>query len=176
MSEQKKGGGILGFVKDFIIVALVALAVITLVKPIVVQKTSMEPTLHQNDYLIVSKQAYTVFGDPGRGDIVVFPHQTGELSELYIKRVIGLPGERITITGGKVYINGMELTEDYTMDGVTSGEISDYLVPEGKVFVMGDNRLVSVDSRSNEVGCVDIDTIIGKAILRVYPFGDFGLL
>lgn len=176
MSEQKTGGGILGFLRDLVIVGLVALAVITLVKPIVVQKTSMEPSLHQNDYLIVSKQAYNVFGDPERGDIVVFPHTTGDLTELYIKRVIGLPGERITISGGKVYINGMELTESYTMDGVTSGELKDYLVPEGEVFVMGDNRLVSIDSRSKEVGCVDIDTITGKAILRVYPFSDFGLL
>lgn len=176
MSEQKKGGGILGFVKDLIIVGLVALAVITLVKPIVVQKTSMEPTLHENDYLVISRQAYTFFGDPQRGDIVIFPHTTGDVTELYVKRVIGLPGERITITGGQVYINGQKLQEEYTMDGVTSGELSDYLVPEGEVFVMGDNRLVSIDSRSEDVGCVDIDTISGKAILRIFPFGDFGLL
>jgi len=163
-------------IRDIIIVVLVAVCIITLVKPIIVKKTSMEPTLYENDYLIVSKQAYTLFGDPERGDIVVFPHDEGGVTELYIKRVIGLPGEKITITGGMVYVDGVPLEERYTMDGVTQGEIKDYLVPAGKVYVLGDNREVSVDSRSEEVGCVDIDDITGKALIRVYPFGSFGLL
>jgi len=162
--------------RDIIIVVLVAVCIITLVKPIIVKKTSMEPTLYENDYLMVSKQAYTIFGEPKRGDIVVFPHVEGDLTELYIKRVIGLPGEKVTITNGRVYINGEPIEEDYTKDGVTSGEVKDYLVPAGKVYVLGDNREVSVDSRSDEVGCVDIDEIIGKALLRVYPFGKFGFV
>jgi signal peptidase I len=163
-------------VRDLIIVILVALCIITLVKPIIVQKTSMEPTLNENDYLLVSKQAYHLFGEPERGDIVVFPHVVGNVTELYIKRVIGLPGEQVSITNGLVYINGEPIEEDYTKDGVTTGEVKDYLVPAGKVYVLGDNREVSVDSRSEEVGCVNIDEITGKALLRVFPFGKFGFV
>lgn len=174
MKEKSEKNGILSLVRDLIVVGLIAIVIISLVKPIVVQKTSMEPTLTQNDYLIISRQAYTLFGDPKRGDIIVFPHDTGEVEELYIKRVIGLPGESITIEGGNVYINGALLAEDYTMDGVTPGNIREYQVPAGTVFVLGDNRLVSIDSRSEEVGCVEISSITGKALLRIYPFGSFG--
>jgi signal peptidase I len=163
-------------IRDIIIVVLVAVCIITLVKPIIVKKTSMEPTLNENDYLMVSKQAYTVFGEPERGDIVVFPHVEGNVTELYIKRVIGLPGEKVTITNGLVYINGEPIEEDYTKDGITMGEVKDYLVPAGKVYVLGDNREVSVDSRSEAVGCVDIDQITGKALLRVFPFSKFGFV
>jgi len=163
-------------VRDIIIVLLVAICIITLVKPIIVKKTSMEPTLYENDYLVISKQAYTIFGEPKRGDIVVFPHIQDGVSELYIKRVIGLPGDKISIHNGLVYINGDALKETYTKDGVTQGDITNYLVPAGKVYVLGDNREVSIDSRSDEVGCVDIKKITGKAILRVFPFAKFGLL
>jgi len=163
-------------IRDVIIVALIAVCIITLVKPIIVKKTSMEPTLYENDYLIVSKQAYTLFGEPKRGDIVVFPHQEGDVTELYIKRVIGLPGESVTIKDGLVFIDGQALEERYTKDGETNGDVRDYIVPAGKVYVLGDNRLVSVDSRSEGVGCVSIDDITGKAMIRVYPFGKFGFL
>jgi len=163
-------------IRDIIIVILVAVCIVTLVKPIIVKKTSMEPTLYANDYLIVSKQAYTIFGEPKRGDIVVFPHNTDGLKELFIKRVIGLPGDKITISDGFVEINGKVLEEPYTKDGTTPGSFKNYVVPDGRVFVMGDNRIVSIDSRSEEVGCISIKDITGKAILRVYPFGKFGLL
>jgi len=163
-------------IRDIIIVVLVAVCIITLVKPIIVKKTSMEPTLYENDYLMISKQAYTIFGEPERGDIVVFPHVEGNITELYIKRVIGLPGETITITNGLVYINGEPISEAYTKDGITLGEVKDYVVPAGKVYVLGDNREVSVDSRSKEIGCIGIDEITGKAVLRVFPFGKFGFV
>jgi signal peptidase I len=163
-------------IRDIIIVILVAVCIVTLVKPIIVKKTSMEPTLYENDYLIISKQAYTVFGEPKRGDIVVFPHNTDGVKELYIKRIIGLPGDKITITNGVVIINGEPLNETYTKDGTTPGDVKDFVVPEGRVYVMGDNRIVSVDSRSDEVGCVAIKKITGKAIIRVFPFSKFGSL
>jgi signal peptidase I len=163
-------------IRDIIIVLLVAVCIIMLIKPIIVKKTSMEPTLYENDYLLISKQAYTIFGEPKRGDIVVFPHKVGDVTELYIKRVIGLPGEKVTIANGLVYIDGEPLSEPYTKDGVTSGDVKDYLVPAGKVYVLGDNREVSVDSRSEEVGCIPIDGITGKALIRVFPFGKFGKL
>jgi signal peptidase I len=163
-------------IRDIIIVILVAVCIIALVKPIIVKKTSMEPTLYENDYLMISKQAYTIFGEPERGDIVVFPHVEGNVTELYIKRVIGLPGDTITITNGLVYINGEPMREPYTKDGITLGEVNDYIVPAGKLYVLGDNREVSVDSRSEAVGCVGIDEITGKAVLRVFPFDKFGFV
>ena len=129
-------------IRDIIIVILVAVCIVTLVKPIIVKKTSMEPTLYANDYLIVSKQAYTIFGEPKRGDIVVFPHNTDGLKELFIKRVIGLPGDKITISDGFVEINGKVLEEPYTKDGTTPGSFKNYVVPDGRVFVMGEEAQI----------------------------------
>ena len=77
---------------------------------------------------------------------------------------------------GNVYRNGVQLEEDYTLEGYTTGELYDYVVPENEVFVMGDNRSVSLDSRSAEVGAVSEDDIIGKAFFRLYPFSEIGLL
>jgi len=163
------------FIRDIIIVLVIVLAVTFFIKPIIVKQTSMEPTLQPNNYLFVSRQAYR-FGEPKRGDIIVFPHYTGTEKELYIKRVIGLPGETITIKDGDVYIDGKKLSEKYTKDGYTSGDVTDYKVPEGQVYVMGDNRAVSIDSRSKEVGTVSISDITGEAVFRIYPFDEFGLL
>lgn len=100
----------------------------------------------------------------------------------YIKRVIGLPGERIQIKDGKVYINGEELQEDYlpeetvtdsmAKDGISGGQFLDLIVPEGTVFVMGDNRGHSLDSR--RFGCIPYEKIEGKVVLRFWPLNVFG--
>jgi signal peptidase I len=93
----------------------------------------------------------------------------------YIKRVIGLPGEHVQIADGKVYINGEELDEPYLQDNVTTeatGVFEDIVVPEGYIFVMGDNRSQSTDSR--KFGCIPIDKIEGKVWIRFWPFSLFG--
>ena len=95
-------------------------------------------------------------------------------TKLLIKRIIGLPGDTITIENGKVILNGVELQEDYTLEDETPGYLVDFEVPEGQFFVMGDNRRVSIDSRSEEVGCVDEEQIVGKAFVRLYPFSEIG--
>lgn len=160
-----------------IVIALAIVVVITLiVKPTIVKENSMQPTLYENNYLLVNKQAYR-FGEEKRGDIIVFQsHLEDEngTQKLLIKRIIGLPGDTIDIRNGKVSLNGEELTEDYTLEGETPGEVKNYTVPEGKLFVMGDNRRVSIDSRSPEVGCVDQDSVMGKAFVRLYPFNEIG--
>ena len=97
-------------------------------------------------------------------------------SDLLIKRIIGLPGDKISVSDGVVYRNGEALVEDYTMEGFTTGEVAEMVVPEGEMFVMGDNRTVSLDSRSEEVGCVDMEEILGKAVFRLYPFDKIGRL
>ena len=85
-----------------------------------------------------------------------------------------MPGDEIDIKDGQVYINGELFEEDYIKEDYTWGEISDLVVPEGQLFVMGDNRRVSRDSR--ELGCIKEDDVVGKAVIRVYPFSEFGLI
>ncbi|MGL4484352.1 MAG: signal peptidase I [Anaerovoracaceae bacterium] len=169
--EMNKNAVIKTVIRDIAIVLLIVFLVTFFIKPVVVKKISMLPNLQENNYIFVSKQAYKIFGDPKRGDIIVFPHYEGEIKELYIKRIIGLPGEEIDIKDGKVYIDGVELKEAY-LDGVyTDGYGAEAtIVPEGMIFAMGDNRKDSIDSRSSKVGCVEIDKITGKAWIRLYPF------
>lgn len=161
-------------IRDIVIVVVIVAAVSFFIKPIIVKQTSMLPTLQENNYLFLNRQAYR-FGEPERGDIVVFPTDDGYGNEeLYIKRVIGLPGETVDVTGGKVYINGEVQDDSYTNDKTTPGEIKDFRVPEGELFVMGDNRVVSIDSRDPEVGTVAIEEITGVAFFRLFPFNEIG--
>ncbi|MBE6034837.1 signal peptidase I [Aminipila sp.] len=161
-----------GLIKEILIAIVIAFIIMQFIKPTIVKESSMEPTLYENNYILLNKQAYN-FGEPKRGDIIVF--HTGLKLEngkekMLIKRVIGLPGETISIDSGIVYINGEPLEENYTKDGYTDGHVEDLIIPEGELFVMGDNRLVSIDSRLDEVGCVKIDDVLGKAFVRLYPF------
>lgn len=167
------------WIKDIIIAVVIALVVIQFIKPTIVKEMSMEPNFYENDYLFVSKQSYKLFGEPKRGDVVVVHSalvQDNGQEKLLIKRIIGLPGDRIDITEGKVYINGTEMTQDFTKDGVTNGEISGLVVPEDELFCLGDNRLVSIDSRDPDVGCVPLDDVVGKVVLRLYPFNKIGTI
>jgi len=163
-----------GLIRDVLVALVIVLAITAVIKPTIVKEHSMDPTLQENNYLLINKMAYKV-GDEERGDIIVFESsledEDGE-NKLLIKRIIGLPGEKIDIYDGNVYINDVLYEEDYLNDGTTSGEIRDYVVPEGQFFVMGDNRLVSIDSR--ELGCIDENTIMGKAFVRLFPFSQFG--
>ena len=165
-----------GLIRDIIVALVIVIAITMVIKPTIVKESSMQPTLYENNYLLVNKQAYR-FGDEKRGDIIVFKsdleNENGD-KKLLIKRIIGLPGDMITIQNGTVTLNGVQLQEDYTLEGETPGELIDFTVPEGKLFVMGDNRRVSVDSRSEEVGCVDESQVMGKAFVRLYPFNEIG--
>ncbi|MEG0924900.1 MAG: signal peptidase I [Anaerovoracaceae bacterium] len=166
------------WIKDIIIALVIALIVVQFVKPTIVKESSMQPNFYENDYLFLSKQAYT-FSEPERGDVIVFHSdlvQDNGKEMLLIKRIVGLPGDEITITDGNVYINGELYEEDYIKENFTVGEVDGLVVPDGDLFVMGDNRRVSIDSRSPKVGCIKIDDIVGKAVLRAYPFSKFGLL
>ena len=159
------------WIRDIGRALLIVLAITTFIKPTIVHGTSMNPTLQDGDYLLVSKQTYT-FEEPERGEIIIFP--VGEDNKLYIKRVIGLPGDVITIKNGEVYVNGKEDAQNYTLDGYTSGNIDELVVPDGEVFVLGDNRLNSIDSR--EIGTKKIDDVKGVAFIRLWPPAAFGKL
>lgn len=164
------------WIRDIVIALIIAAVILFFIKPTIVKESSMEPTLYENHYVFLSKQAYNLFGDPQRGDIIVFNSEltleNGQHKKL-IKRVIGLPGQHVVVKDGQVYIDDELLVEDYIKDGITNGEV-DLIVPEGELFCMGDNRLVSIDSRDERVGCVDQDLIVGKAFLRLYPFNMMG--
>ena len=168
------------FIKD-VLIALVIVVVITLIiKPTIVKESSMESTLYENNYLFVNKLAYLTADHPDYGDIIVFKshiqRDDGKGDKLLIKRVIGVENDVIDIHDGVVYRTGTALDEPYTKEGYTEGDISDYKVPADQVFVMGDNRNNSSDSRTDMVGNIKRENIIGKAWLRIWPVSDFGVL
>ncbi len=144
-----------------------------------VEGASMENTLHNGDNLIVDKLSYR-FHDPERFDIIVFPFQSQD-NTYYIKRIIGLPGETVQIMDdGSIYINGEKLEENYGMEVIKPETIGRAAEPielgDDEYFVMGDNRNNSSDSRTDMVGNIKRENIIGKAWLRIWPVSDFGVL
>ena len=144
-----------------------------------VEGASMENTLHNGDNLIVDKLSYR-FHDPERFDIIVFPFQFQD-NTYYIKRIIGLPGETVQIMDdGSIYINGEKLEENYGMEVIKPETIGRAAEPielgNDEYFVMGDNRNNSSDSRTDMVGNIKRENIIGKAWLRIWPVSDFGVL
>ena len=144
-----------------------------------VEGASMENTLHNGDNLIVDKLSYR-FHDPERFDIIVFPFQFQD-NTYYIKRIIGLPGETVQIMDdGSIYINGEKLEENYGMEVIKPESIGRAAEPielgDDEYFVMGDNRNNSSDSRTDMVGNITRENIIGKAWLRIWPVSDFGVL
>lgn len=152
-----------------------ALVVITFIftfafRVVNVDGSSMKPTLQNNDKVIVSTVGYKA----QRGDIVVISSTEG-LKEPIVKRIVAIGGDTVDInfTTGVVTVNGTE--EDYT-DELTSQQFDiafPITVPEGTVFVLGDNRGISLDSRSTRVGCVDERLIVGKVLFRFFPLGDW---
>jgi signal peptidase I len=151
--------------------------------PIVVDGLSMMPTLQDQDRMIVNKISYKLFG-PERFDIVVF-HATEDKD--YIKRVIGLPGDHIEYKNDTLYINGKPYEEPYLEEAkkeVIDGPLTEPFsleevigrktVPEGHIFVMGDNRRYSKDSR--HIGTIPMDKVIGKANIVYWPISDFGIV
>jgi signal peptidase I len=165
------------WIKDISISLVCAAVILTFIKPTIVKEHSMENTLHENDYLFISRQAYNIFGDVKRGDIIIFPSSLktgGGKSKTLIKRVIAIPGDTIAIKDRQVILNGEPLDEPYTKDGYTKTDLDEITIPQGKIFVMGDNRQNSSDSRSSTVGLVDIDSVMGKAVFRLYPFSEIG--
>lgn len=178
--EYSVGHPLLRLLRNILICVAAALLISLLVTKFIAHHTSvdgssMKNTLSDGDQLIVEQFTY-YFHEPERFDVVVFPIST---EDNYIKRIIGLPGETVQIIDGQVYINGKLLTDDrYGTElmndpGIASDTI--YLQKD-EYFVLGDNRNASVDSRFSEVGLVKGKDIKGKAWLRFYPFGDFGIV
>lgn len=151
-----------------IVIAIVLSVIIRLFlfEVILVEGSSMLPTLNEGDRLIVSKAEYRLTGH-GTGDIIVFRNTEG-LRENYIKRIIGVSGDQVKIIGGSVYLNEIPLDEPYVLE-YSFDNFPATVVPPGSVFVLGDNRNHSRDSRNPYVGFISYDNIIGKARFRIWP-------
>lgn len=146
----------------------------------VVDGDSMQPTLHDKEYLWVDKLSYH-FSEPERFDIVIFPITYRGRESHFVKRIIGLPGETVYINeSGVIYINGEVLDEDYGKEVIA--EYNRYrakeplTLGEDEYFVMGDNRNHSSDSRVESVGNIERSRIIGKAVVRLWPFNKIGMV
>lgn len=138
----------------------------------------MYPTIKPNSYLIVNKIPYLT-GTPSYGDIIVFTasiYTDGGEGKKLIKRIIGLGGDTIEIKNGIVYRNGTPLEEDYINKKTTMGDMEKVTVSENCVFVMGDNRAVSLDSRDSAIGEIPMKDIIGRADLRLLPLNEIGVM
>lgn len=143
---------------------------------VIVDGASMEATLSNEDRVVVEMISYR-FSQPDHEDIVVFkPYDNSET--LYVKRVIGIPGDTIHIKDGKVYVNGVSKNEKYTNEAFTFSGIASVPITLGdnEYFLLGDNRPVSLDSRDERVGVVKGNTIIGKAVADIWPIKNFKIL
>ncbi len=154
-----------------LVVAAVAVLLVTLFLPVLqVSGTSMEPTLEDGDVIVLVKTS-----DFETGDLCAVRVSGNVL----LKRMIAGPGDWVNIDSeGNVYVNGQLLDEPYVTDkalGITDREYP-YQVPDNSIFVMGDHRSVSVDSRSSEVGCIPYEQVIGRVILRIWPLSGISLV
>lgn len=160
-----------------VLIALTAQAFV--VQAFWIPSPSMTPTLEVDDRVLVNKLAYRTH-DVHRGDLVVFerPPQAsdGEGNEIkdLIKRVVAVGGDTLEARDGQVYVNGERIEEPYLVDGTPTDNLPRQVIPEGFVFVMGDNRTNSQDSRY--FGPIDEDTIVGRAFVKVLPVTDLGWL
>lgn len=162
------------YVEAIVMAVVLAAFIMTFIaRSFSVEGQSMEPTLHNGERLLVDEVTYR-FRPPARGEIVVlrFP---ADPRMRFIKRVIGVPGDSIQIQNGRVILNGRPLEEPYIAEAVR-GEFGPYVVPPGTVFVLGDNRNHSEDSRFPPVGYVARRLIIGRAILRYWPLTRIGIV
>lgn len=158
-------------VEVLVVTAAISVLLATLFFPILkVSGVSMEPTLENGQIIVLEKS-----GKFETGDLIGFYYQ----NKILLKRVIGQAGDYINIdASGNVYVNDVKLDEPYlneTALGDCDIELP-YQVPDGKIFVMGDNRSKSVDSRSKLVGCVSEEQVVGRVMLRIWPLNQFGLM
>ncbi|MGD0547727.1 MAG: signal peptidase I [Terracidiphilus sp.] len=167
-----KSSGFGLWVRDLLVSAAASVLIITfLYQPVVVEGTSMLPRLEDRDRLFINKFVYN-FTSIERGDVVVFRYPR-DLEKSYIKRVIGLPGDRLRIDRGTVWINGQPLKEDYVPEEFRDTDSkAEIVIPAGSYFMMGDHRCISSDSRA--FGPVERSLIYGKAVFVMWPAKDAG--
>ena len=166
--------GLRSWIRDLALsIGVSAFIIIFLYQPVRVEGTSMLPNLEDQDRLFINKMAFRV-GDVERGDVVVFQYPRDH-TKSYIKRVIGLPGDRVTIDHGRVFVNGRPLSEPYVPARFTDDRSQpEMTIPTNEYFVMGDHRSISSDSR--DFGPVERDLIYGKAAFVYWPMDQAGVV
>jgi len=181
-TEESKRKHKKGIIRDIVIYIIVLFLCVRVVPQYVIQHTivdgaSMENNLDDRDHLMVEKISYRL-DQLKRFDIIAFYPYGREVEEYYIKRIIALPNETVQIKGSDIYINNELLEENFGKDPITYAGIAAEPITLGddEYFVLGDNRAISLDSRSDEVGIVHKDQIGGRAILRIWPLNKFGTL
>lgn len=178
--SQRPFGCLFEIVETLVLTLVIFLVIQNFVaQPYRVQQQSMERTLEPDQYVLVDKLT-SHFDDYKRGDIVVFnPPSAWAQGDgtPFIKRVIGIGGDTVEIRDNSVFVNGVALDEPYTYDlqpTVVTGDRSSWVIPDGELFVMGDHRANSADSRV--FGPIEKKDVIGRAWLRYWPFNTFGIL
>ena len=178
--EKKPKSTAKSIIYDLIFYAVLIVVCVYVLPNFVIQRTivdgaSMENTLHNGEQLYVEKVSYH-FDALDRFDIIVFYPYGRENEEYYVKRIIGLPGETVQIIGSKIYINGEVLEENYGKEPINDPGRAEEPITLGddEYFVLGDNRNISKDSRTEEVGNVAKENIGGKVVLRIAPLSKFG--
>lgn len=180
VNEKKEKGGLVYSCFDFVSIISVAIVAVALVfiflfRTVGVVGDSMFPTLRDTDRIILTAS----YGEPEYGDIVVTcqPSKSPQIPDVLVKRVIATAGQTVDIDFGEgiVYVDGVALDEPYINEPTHERESFDkpITVPEGYVFVMGDNRNHSTDSRDDRVGMIREEYILGEALFRIAPFGQF---
>lgn len=176
-AEERKRSSIPATLIEIVVIVTAAFVIALLVqaflvKPFTIHQVSMRPTLAEGDRILLNRLAYR-FREPAHGDVIVF-HSPINPGEDLVKRIVGLPGERLSISGGKLYVNGVAQGEPYLLEQNFEGEMPETDVPEGQVFVMGDNRNNSGDSRL--FGPIEESSIIGRAFVVYWPIGHWKTL
>lgn len=179
--RKKKKRSPISYVVEAAIYIILILGCIFWVPEHVMQRTvvngdSMENTLHTGESLLVEKVSYH-FKDPKRYDIIVFYPQGRDVDEYYVKRIYGLPGETIQIIDNQVYINGEVIADDYAKNAMDDPGIAGdpITLADDEYFVLGDNRMVSLDSRDSDLGPIQKKNIAGHVVLRIWPLSKFGV-
>ncbi|HAY66399.1 MAG TPA: signal peptidase I [Acidimicrobiaceae bacterium] len=179
LSADSWGKTIWGSVREWVLVVVVALLAAlvlraTLIQTYYIPSTSMAPTLEVGDRLMVYKLAFSI-GDVEKGDLVVFSRPSrlpdSPIND-FVKRVVALGGEKVGVTDGDLYIDGSRVDEPYLESSTVTNDFEEVEVPDGHVFVMGDNRQNSRDSR--DFGPIQEELLVGEVFLRIWPFNNFG--
>lgn len=171
--EKKRGTWryLVDILETILLSVLLFLAINAVTARIRIESVSMQPTLYEGDFVIVNKLAYKI-GSPTRGDVVIFRFPPDPDREPYIKRILGLPGDEVLIRDGIVFVNGNPIEEPYI--NASPNYSGSWSIPDGKLFVLGDNRNHSSDSHT--WGMVPMENVLGKALVVYLPVSHWQVL
>ncbi|MGN0317264.1 MAG: signal peptidase I [Lachnospira sp.] len=175
--ENKVLNEIVKYIADLIMVVVTGYClVLFLTARTTIVGSSMDEALYNGDYVLINQVSY-IFSEPSRYDVIAFKQDSVQSSKIYVKRVVGLPGEKVQIKDGAVYINGNKLEDDIDTEILTAGfAANEITLGDDEFFVLGDNRNNSEDSRFSSVGVIKEERIVGKVWFIMSPFNRLGFV